>query len=808
MGRDRAAARPGARARHPTSRTRCCAGPAPTTRRWRRRCGGCWRPAGAPATSSSSPPRTTPARSWPGPSSGEPLEPGAALGPLRDRAPPRPRRHRHGLPRARPQAPPLGGGEGAPSATWPRRWAPSDSSARSRSRPRCSIRTSCRCSTRARWTSCCTTSCPTSRASRCGRRWRQRRRAAARRRRSASRARWPARSTTPTAAAWSTATSSPRTSCCRTARRSSPTSASPAPSMPPSEGRGEPATGRARRRYMSPEQATPSAVVDGRADIYSLGCVVYEMLCGQPPFVGTTPRDILAQHARTPVPRSPARARRAIARRGRRASCARQRPGKPVRDGRRVRAGAGRPRAGTERRGAEVVAWSRHAAGTAARFAAWRSRYCLPSGCVRRRSHRRPALAWTLIASLCFRSGCPARIRRCPICRTDCSELLAVQLTGEGGPRAVEPRAVLGAWRRARSRRRGARARGDSSRWPGSSAPAGWWTAASPADTGHVVVTASVLDAGSGRTIGRASAEGPVDSLGVLVSRLAAQVLAADAGAPQQLANLDAVPLPGPPRLSRRPDRAASGPLGRVHAALRSCPRHRLDVRAGRHGPGGGRELGCGRRPRPRRQARGRHRDRLSPGDRAMLTALVGPHYPDLSSNAETLAAAEAAVQASAGQPQVWFHLGDLYWHWGAALGIARPRQLAAAAFRRRDRARLVDHPDISECGAADSPVPDRGHRGRHRDGPSPGHAARRPGYRAGVLSMAHGVGVPRFRGAGDAARALRGDVGRRVDRHHHAEHRGRAADGRRGAGRGGAGRARRHPRGTGRPRRCTAMRW
>jgi eukaryotic-like serine/threonine-protein kinase len=431
--------------------------------------------------------------------------------------------------------------------------------------------------------------------------------------------------------------------------------------------------------YMSPEQATASRELDGRSDLYALGCVLYEMLAGQPPFVGATAQQLLARHAIDPIP-----------------------PLRTVRDT--VPAGVEQ----SVTRALAKVPADRFA--TAADFADALTRAgdtgIVSSAPRRRRSTRRMVAPAAAALGLALMAGylwwprpqavvdpnlvavVPFRVRGAAqalgYLREGMIDLVAARLTGEGSARAADPGSVMTAWRRAAGSEADDLPERDAlglARRLGAGRLLVGGVVGTP---DHVALNASLLPVEGGGPRAEARVEGMADSLPQLVDRLIAQLITEEAGAPHGLAGLVNRPLPAL-RLyleAQAAYRRANYPdaVARLSRALDldstfAIAGLRLASAAGWTATPGAARRGLER-------AWG-SRDRLSPPDLALLMAEVGPDYPAISPLAKHLAWWERAVDLAPDQPERWYELGDVYFHEGFYLQIESTRRRGAEAFRR-----------------------------------------------------------------------------------------------------------------------------
>ena len=265
-------------------------------------------------------------------------------------------------------------------------------------------------------------------------------------------------------------------------------------------------------------------------------------------------------------------------------------------------------------------------------------------------------------------------------------DLMATKLTGEGGPRAVDPRTLMSAWRatvdaettdlppeeaRALARRLGA---GRVLLGEVVSAP------------GRVVLSASILDTETGRASGPVSVEGRSDSVTALVDELAAGLLSVEAGENERrLAQLTSTSLPA---LRAYLQGQAASRRGRYREARRhyetaleldptfALAGIRLNMAAGWIG-------GLDHVERQALEVAWHARHRLGPGDRALLDAEVGPRYPLAFSRAEALVGWERAVEAVPDRAEAWQLYGDQFFHFGRILEVPDAERRAAAAMAR-----------------------------------------------------------------------------------------------------------------------------
>jgi tRNA A-37 threonylcarbamoyl transferase component Bud32 len=440
--------------------------------------------------------------------------------------------------------------------------------------------------------------------------------------------------------------------------------------------------------YMSPEQAKGDSRLDGRSDVYSLGCVVYEVLTGQPPFTGPTPRRILERHLTEPIPSLRAlcptipkavdgAVRQALAKRP---------------DDRFATAGAFvralmeaptelKPLRGSRFRQIAVFLGAFLVAALALRYEV-------------SLTHRSPTPAPPdprLIAILPFRtSGAAPELTWL---QDGMAELLAAKLGGQRELRVADPMMVMNGWQRVTGLGRG-RITPDAAftiaRAVGAARVIDGAVAGTPS---HLTLTAWLLRSPADRLAAEASVEGPVESLPVLADRLTMRLLSLAAGT--EALRLSSISSGSLPALRAYLAGRAAFRRGRLReafndfreatlldstfalAALELVHTSKWVALNGEEAQWGSRLALAGR-------------ERLAPGERALVDAWVRPG----TTRPEVMRSWQTATQAYPDQADLWYGLGDFYYHEGALAGLPDPLRMANEAFQRGwalDSARGID---------------------------------------------------------------------------------------------------------------------
>jgi tetratricopeptide (TPR) repeat protein len=434
--------------------------------------------------------------------------------------------------------------------------------------------------------------------------------------------------------------------------------------------------------YMSPEQAAGEPNLDGRSDLYALGCVTYEMLAGQPPFTGPTVESVVHQHiAATPRPVSQMRSavppavsdalQRALAKNpvDRFASAA-DYASALAGDARRTGATSARPPV----RLTAIVAVAVFA--LAAAGIAWT---------VVKGSRSGADLDDNVIAVLPFRVGGP----NIGYLRESMLDLLQARLSAATGPRIVEPRTLLAAWRRAAGNEENDLSEEASRRLARELGAGRVLLGSAIATPTELTLSGTLLRVGDGGQLARESVVGPPDSVAVLVNRLTGVLLIRDAGeARERQTGLAAAPLDAlQDYLAGRKAYRRGDYFGAMGLFGKALERDSTFVEAAFSMAATNAWIGtifttAGYSVVPLVWGK---RERLGARDLALFLAMpmVGPNYPAPSSYREIIAQAERAANLAPDNPEPWLLLGQLLYSYGAVSTQADWRRRAVEALDR-----------------------------------------------------------------------------------------------------------------------------
>jgi tetratricopeptide (TPR) repeat protein len=418
--------------------------------------------------------------------------------------------------------------------------------------------------------------------------------------------------------------------------------------------------------YMSPEQAGGEADLDGRSDVYSLACVIYEMLAGSAPFGGRTPREIMARHALEQVP--PLRTARpdlppavdAALQRGLAKDAGDRSPTamQMVRDLQRsdsapVEAAAAPSRPGLSRRLAFALAAVLAALAGAV---LWQTRSAPKPVSAGVSSSAVAVLPFTVRGSDTLGLG------------EGMVGLLGTKLDGAGDLHSVDSRAVL-----SYTARQGLTALGpDQGRAIAEHFGAGMFVLGDVLTvSGRLRLTASLYDAGAGsRAAASASVEGTTDHVFELVDSLAAQLVKGWSGQEYRLAGIAAMTTQSLPALKAYLDGESAFRAGNFDAAVEGFQRavaqdsqfalawYRMSIAA--------EWLTRTDIARNAAEHAVQLADRLSEHDRGLLKALVATRR---GSAGEAARLYQNILATYPNDVEAWLQLGEVQFHYGPLAG-------------------------------------------------------------------------------------------------------------------------------------------